>query len=235
MPRDWRILPNSQSEIPVISDADRDKVHRITAWSAKCSKIKKFDDIDFDKLVTDAAMRDHLGYSIPKNKTLLSMEGRAKKPEGAAPRASRKPIQKRAVDPETVVTERVEKQKKVTPLAARPLRRVPPMRTAKQPIKDISREEMSEVESKDVFADIEGYVLENSQVRETVIMSSFRLVDEATSSQSPVQSLNPSKQRVDANQAAEEPVVAKALSENVLKATTRRIKFKANQLKDMNQ
>jgi hypothetical protein len=168
-------------------------VDRITAWSAKWSKIKKFDDIDFDKLVTDAAMKDHLGYSSPKNKTLLSMEGRAKKPEGAVPRAFRKPIQKRAMDPETVVTERVGKKKKVTPLAARPLRRVPPMRTAKQPIKDFSREEMSEEKSKDVFADIEGYVPENSLVRETVILSSFRLVDEATPSQSPVQSLNPSE------------------------------------------
>jgi hypothetical protein len=85
MPRDWRILPNSQREILDISDADRDEVDRITVWSAKWSKIKKFDNIDFDKLVTDTAMRDHLGYNIPENKTLISMKGRAKKPEGAVP------------------------------------------------------------------------------------------------------------------------------------------------------
>jgi hypothetical protein len=83
MPQDWRIFPNSQREILVISNADRDEVDQIIAWSAKWSKIKKFDDIDFDKLVTDAAMRDHLGYNIPENKTLLSMKGKAKKPESA--------------------------------------------------------------------------------------------------------------------------------------------------------
>jgi hypothetical protein len=85
------------------------------------------------------------------------------------------------------------------------------------------------------FVDIEGYVPENSLVREIVILPSFRLVDEATSSQSPVQSLNPSEQRVEANQAAEEPVVAEALSKNALKATAWRIKFKANRLTNMNR
>jgi hypothetical protein len=39
---------------------------------------------------------------------------------------------------------------------------------------------------------------------------------------------------VDANQVAEEPMVAEALSENVSKATAKRIKFKENRLKDMN-
>jgi hypothetical protein len=190
MPWDWRILRNRQLEIPALSDADRDEVDQITAWSAKWSKIKKFDDIDFDKLVTDTVMRDHLGYSIPENKTLLSIKGRAKKPEGAAPRDSRKPVQKRPAEIETTVMERMAKKKKAIPLAACPPRRVPPMRDAKQPIESISREEMSEGEFEDVFADIEGYVPENTLVRETVILPSFRSVDEETLGHSPVQSLN---------------------------------------------
>lgn len=197
MPRDWRILPNSQREIPDISDADQDEVDRITAWSAKWSKIKKFDDIDFDRLLTDTAMRDHLGYSIPENKTLMSMKGRAKRPERAAPRGSRKPVQKRPAETETTAMGRVAKKKKTTPLAACLPRRVPPMRSAKQSIECISREEMSEGESENVFAEIEGYVPENSSVREPVILPSFRLVDEETSGHSPVQNLNSPKQLVD--------------------------------------
>jgi hypothetical protein len=69
-------------------------VDRITAWSSKWSKIKKFDDIDFDKLVTDVALRDHLRFHIPENKTLLNMKGKAKKPEGAGPGASKKPARR---------------------------------------------------------------------------------------------------------------------------------------------
>lgn len=153
----------------------RSLVDRIITWSAKWSKIKKLDDIDFNKLVSDAALRDPLGYNIPENKTLLNMKGRAKK---------------RVANPETVVTEKVAKKKKVTPLIACPPKRVPPMRVAKRPIKDISREEMSEVESKDVFADIEGYTPKKSLVRETVILPTFWLSDEITLSQSLVQSLN---------------------------------------------
>jgi hypothetical protein len=113
-------------------------VDRIIAWSSKWSKIKKFDEIDFDKLVTDAALRDHLGYHIPENKTLLNMKGRAKGFEGPVPRASKKPIKKRAADPEIVVKERVAKKKKTTPLAACPPKHVPPMRAAKRSIEDIS-------------------------------------------------------------------------------------------------
>ncbi len=47
-----------------------------------------FDEINFDRLVMDAAMRDHLGYSILENKTLLNMKGKAKKAEGVVLGAS---------------------------------------------------------------------------------------------------------------------------------------------------
>jgi hypothetical protein len=124
--------------------------------------------------------------------------------------------------------ERVAKKKKTTPLAACPPRRVPPMRATKQPIESISREEMSEGEFENVFAEIEGYVPENSLVRETVILPSFRLVYEETSGHSPVQSLNSPEQLVDTRQVSEELGVGEALPKSASKANVRRIKSKAN-------
>jgi hypothetical protein len=62
-------------------------------------KAKKFEEIDFDKIVTEEAMREHLGYTIPENKTLLNKTGKAKKKDDATPGAPKKPVKKRSADP----------------------------------------------------------------------------------------------------------------------------------------
>jgi hypothetical protein len=39
-------------------------------WSVAKLKAEKFEDIDFDHIVTDEAMRRFLGYTIPHNKKM---------------------------------------------------------------------------------------------------------------------------------------------------------------------
>lgn len=66
----------------------------------------------------------------------------------------------------------------MSPLAAFLLRRVPPTRAAKRPIEEISREAMSNAEVEDFFENVEGFIPECSLTRETVILLTYRLVDE---------------------------------------------------------
>lgn len=46
---------------------------------------KNFDRINFDKIVTDASMREYLGYDIPEGRVLLDWKGRIKKASDRAP------------------------------------------------------------------------------------------------------------------------------------------------------
>ncbi len=108
-----------------MSITDRAEVSKLTGWSSKRSKAKVFDEIDFDQIVTNAAIRDyleyiipdHLGYIIPENKTLLNMKGKAKKTNGAIPGAAKGPAKKRTVDPEALVSKKVAKKKKIPTLS----------------------------------------------------------------------------------------------------------------------
>ncbi len=38
-------------------------------------KLEKFEEIDFDKLVTDETLRQFLGYKIPSNKKIMTKRG----------------------------------------------------------------------------------------------------------------------------------------------------------------
>jgi hypothetical protein len=98
------------------------------------------------EVVTDVAIRDHVGYNIPENKTLLNMKGKAKKAEGVVLKASKKPAKKRAADPEAIILGKVAKKTNSTPLASSLSRRIPQMRAARRSIEEISREEVPETE-----------------------------------------------------------------------------------------
>lgn len=192
-----------------------------------------YDEINFDQIVMDTAMRDHLGYNVPDNKTLLNMKGKVKRMEGVVPGASKKPAKNRAADPKVVVTEKVEKKKKATPLAACLLKLVPLMRTAKQPIGDISQEEVSEAGVEDVFEDIDGYIPKCSPTCKTATLPTFLLVDEQTPTMA--QSSSSSGQNAEINRNVDEPKVAKMATEAAPKTIARRVKHKTNRQKSLNR
>lgn len=109
MPRVWKKLSLERSEAPEISISDRADVQEILEWSAVQLKAEKFDDIDFDHIVTDNAMRQFLGYTIPANKKLLTRRGKGKKKGDAShqnPKSPRPPIQKKTAETETTATKR---------------------------------------------------------------------------------------------------------------------------------
>jgi hypothetical protein len=56
-------------------------------------KAEQFDDIDFDHIVTDEAMKQFLGYSIPENKKMMTKRGKAKKKGDAPTKALKFPKQ----------------------------------------------------------------------------------------------------------------------------------------------
>jgi hypothetical protein len=194
MPWDWRLLDNERCEIPFISITNRADVSKLTTWSRERSKAKVFDKIDFDQIVMDASMREHLGYIIPENKTPLNMKGIAK------------------------------------PLAASLPRRVPLMRAAKRPIEEIPREVVSDAEAKDLFENLEGYIPKCSPTQDTMILPTFRLVDEL----SPTQSSSSSRQDAVASRAVDGPEVTESVSEVTLKVVACGVKHKANRKKSMN-
>jgi hypothetical protein len=63
----------------------------MTAWSRERLKAKKLEEIDFDKIVTDEAMRRYLRYSIPFNKTVQTKRGKVKKKMMLRPRLPKPP------------------------------------------------------------------------------------------------------------------------------------------------
>lgn len=68
MPRTWQLLRPDRSELPSISISDREDVMKISDWSAARVKAKKFEEIDFDNIVTEENLRQFLGYNIPRDK-----------------------------------------------------------------------------------------------------------------------------------------------------------------------
>jgi hypothetical protein len=141
---------------------ERVEVQEMTDWSAAKLKAEKFDDIDFDHIVTDEAMKRFLRYTIPPNKKMMTKRGKGKKKGDAshqAPKALRQPAKKRAVDTETVAP----KKKKQTPsLAAFVPRRAPPMRTVNRSFAEISRGPVPEANTKEGLVSFEGFIPECS-------------------------------------------------------------------------
>jgi hypothetical protein len=90
-------------------------------------KLEKFEEIEFDKLVTDETLRQFLGYKIPSNKKTMTKRGMARRKDDA-PRSPR-PAVKRTSEAAASSFEGIpSKKKKSIPLAASGARRTPPER-----------------------------------------------------------------------------------------------------------
>jgi hypothetical protein len=135
--------------------------------------VNQIDGIDFDKNVTNAAMRKHLGYIILEYKTLMDKKGKLKEKGGA--------FKKRTEAPGAPAPKKAAKKQK-TPkshLAESLPRRVPTIRmVAKQLIGSMAREAIPDNLIEDFPQNVEGYIPKSSSVQELVTLSTFRLVDE---------------------------------------------------------
>jgi hypothetical protein len=80
-----------QCEAPGISILDRVDVQEMTDWSVAKLKAEKFEDIDFDHIVTNEAMRQFLGYTILPNKRMMTKQGKGKKKADAPHQAPKSP------------------------------------------------------------------------------------------------------------------------------------------------
>jgi len=90
-------------------------------------KLEKFEEIEFNKLVTEETLRQFLGYKIPSNKKMMTKRGVARRKDDA-PRPPR-PAVKRTSEVAASTPERApSKKKKSIPLAASGARRTPPER-----------------------------------------------------------------------------------------------------------
>jgi hypothetical protein len=58
---------------------------KISDWSAVRVKAEKFDEVDFDNLVTEENLRQFLGYNIPRDKRTITKRGAVKKRNDAPP------------------------------------------------------------------------------------------------------------------------------------------------------
>jgi len=93
MSRTWQLLLPDRSEPPSISIFDREDVMKISDWSAVRVKAEKFEEVEFDNLVTEENLRQFLGYNIPRDKKTITKRGAAKKRSDAPP--SKRPVIKK--------------------------------------------------------------------------------------------------------------------------------------------
>jgi hypothetical protein len=138
--------------------------------------MNRTDGIEFDKIVINAALREHFEYNIPENKALLDKNGRPMKKRVDIPKASASGgAPKKATKKKTLGQ----------PLAASGSRRVPPIRETKQPINDIAREAVPEVHivaSPGIPQDLNPIASVDREATRTkrVPNPKFRLVEETT-------------------------------------------------------
>lgn len=124
------MLRSDWCELPSISTTDREDVTKISDWSAARVKVEKFEEIDFDKLVTDETLRQFLGYQILSNKKTVTKRGTTKRKDDA-PRPPRPAIMKRTFDAAASIPKGAPlKKNKNIPLATSRVRRTPKERQA---------------------------------------------------------------------------------------------------------
>ncbi|XP_062155102.1 uncharacterized protein LOC133863127 [Alnus glutinosa] len=93
------------------------------AWRVKA---EKFEEVDFDNLVTEENLRQFLGYNIPRDKQLITKRGSVKKRNDAPP-SPRPATKKRSTkNSEEVLGDVPAQKKQKIPLAASGARRTPP-------------------------------------------------------------------------------------------------------------
>ncbi|XP_062161875.1 uncharacterized protein LOC133868887 [Alnus glutinosa] len=144
-------------------------VKKISGWSAARVKADKFEEVDFDNLVTEENLRQFLGYDIPRDKQLITKRGAIKKRNDAPP--SPRPVTKKRPfkSSEEVLKDVPLQKKQKIPLAALGARRTPPS----APSSGANVEEGS--------ASFRGFIPEVSLTPEVSPATSFVLRDESGS------------------------------------------------------
>jgi hypothetical protein len=169
MSRTWKLLRPDRSEPPSLSTSDQEDVKKISDWSAVRVKSEKFDEVDFDNLVTEENLRQFLGYNIPRNKMTITKRGAVKKRNDAPP-SPRPIIKKRPSGRAEEILEDVPLRKKQKiPLAASGVKRTPP------------RVSMAGTNTEEGSASFWGFVLEVSPTQEAGSTPPFVLRDESGS------------------------------------------------------
>jgi hypothetical protein len=169
MPRTWQLLHPDRSDPPSLSVPDLADVKEISGWSAARVKAEKFEEVNFDSLVTEENLREFLGYNIPRDKQLITKRGAIKKKSDAPP-SPRPAAKKRLLRSSDEVPEGVPVQKKQNiPLAALGARRTPPS----APSSGVNAEEGS--------ASFRGFIPEFSPTPEASAAPSLILRDESGS------------------------------------------------------
>jgi hypothetical protein len=125
MPRTWQLLRPDRSDPPSLSVSDQEDVKKISEWPAVRVKADKFEEVDFDNLVTEENLRQFLRYDIPRDKQLITKRGVVKKrndaPPSPRPVAKKRPFRRAEEVPEGVPL----RKKQNIPLAASGARRTP--------------------------------------------------------------------------------------------------------------
>jgi hypothetical protein len=82
--REWRALDGNLMNPPEISDAEQEEVTRMIDFCNSHHKVEN----DFNTIVTDKSLNDHLGYKIPENKVPFTKVGKPKFTKSKVPPAS---------------------------------------------------------------------------------------------------------------------------------------------------
>jgi hypothetical protein len=168
MPRTWQLLRPDRGELPSISVFDREDIMKISEWSAARVKVEKFEEIDFDNLVTEENLRQFLVYNILRNKKMITKRRAAKKRSDASrpprPATKKRPSERVEATPEDVPL----RKKQNIPLAASGEKKTLPRRPAAETI----------VEEGSVS--FRGFVPEVSPARGTGHSPPFSLRDETS-------------------------------------------------------
>jgi hypothetical protein len=123
MPRTWQLLRSDRSDPPSLTVSELEDVKEISGWSAARVKAEKFEEVDFDNLVTEENLRQFLGYDIPRDKQLITKRGAVKK-RNDAPSSPRPATKKRSFkNSEEVLGDVPAQKKQKIPLAASGARR----------------------------------------------------------------------------------------------------------------
>jgi hypothetical protein len=92
--QEWRPLDDDLLEPPHLNIDDRSEVAKMISFSRH--GVNQTGDIDFDKIVMDATLREYFGYAIPKDKVLLDKKG--------------KPLKKKKIDAQGLCTGRCSEE-----------------------------------------------------------------------------------------------------------------------------
>jgi hypothetical protein len=169
MSRTWKLLRPDRSEPHSLSISDQEDVKKISDWSTVRVKAEKFDEVDFDNLVTEENLRQFLGYNIPRDKRTITKRGAVKKRNDAPP-FPRPVIKKRPFGRAEEIPEDVSLRKKQKiPLASSGVKRTPP------------RVSMAGTNTEEGSASFRGFVPEVSPTQKAGSTPPFVLRDESGS------------------------------------------------------